>query len=143
MAGCRASVMLWMTMPVRLATYSTMAAAATAVEPPRCSSTTLTTTANSDPAMLTKNSDEPLKRFVCELESDVTTSSYAPPRDAENAKSAGRKVFGTAKQEPPEKRQEMKATRAGETKEKPDENKLPESRTPAREKEEKNERTDS
>ena len=43
----------------------------------------------------------------------------------------------------PEKRQEMKATRAGETKEKPDENKLPESRTPAREKEEKNERTDS
>ena len=59
MAGCRASVILWMTMPVRLATYSTMAAAATAVEPPRRNSTMLTTTANNEPAMLTKNSEEP------------------------------------------------------------------------------------
>ena len=52
------------------------------------------------PARSRKNPNEPSNRFVCELERDVTTSSHAPSRDAENAKSAGRKDSGTAKTPP-------------------------------------------
>ena len=55
---------LWISIPVMLSIYSTIATAATAVEPPSLMRTTLMMMANVEPAILTKNSDEPLVMMV-------------------------------------------------------------------------------